>query len=107
MLIEFSGFLARFALVWLLVASCIPSAWSAGAAAGRLTASDALAATGRTARIESGQKFFAGAAYAGSQSCIDCHATQHADWKTTWHAKMSGGPVRTSFWAISTTGPFG
>lgn len=52
----------------------------------------ALAATGQTGRVASGQKFFGDATYAGSDSCKACHAKQHAEWQQTWHAKMERWP---------------
>lgn len=54
--------------------------------------SEALALTGKTARIESGQKFFADTKFTGSDSCKSCHEKQHADWSQSWHAKMERWP---------------
>lgn len=47
---------------------------------------------GQTGRVESGQKFFGDAKYAGSDSCKSCHEKQHAEWMNTWHAKMERWP---------------
>jgi predicted CXXCH cytochrome family protein len=53
---------------------------------------ETLAITGQSGRVESGQKFFGDAKYAGSDSCKTCHAKQHAEWTETWHAKMERWP---------------
>ena len=84
--------LARLA-AWLLVCAGISCAAAAAGSAPRVTPTSALEATGRTARVESGQKFFAGATYAGSDSCSNCHESQEIDWKKTWHAKMERWPT--------------
>src|SRR6266568_6143354 len=84
--------IGRLILACLLVLAGMSSALAAGGDAAQMTPSRALAVTGRSARVESGQKFFAGASYAGSESCVACHRQQHADWKNTWHAKMERWP---------------
>lgn len=43
-------------------------------------------------RVASGQKFFGDAKYVGSDTCMSCHAKQHAEWAATWHAKMERWP---------------
>lgn len=53
---------------------------------------EALSIAGQTGRVESGQKFFGDANYAGSDSCKSCHEVQHAEWMDTWHAKMERWP---------------
>jgi predicted CXXCH cytochrome family protein len=53
---------------------------------------DTLSIAGQTGRVESGQKFFGDARYAGSDSCRSCHEKQHAEWLETWHAKMERWP---------------
>lgn len=53
---------------------------------------ETLAITGQTGRVESGQKFFGDAKYAGSDSCKACHPKQQAEWTETWHAKMERWP---------------
>jgi predicted CXXCH cytochrome family protein len=53
-----------------------------------LTPAQTLSAGRATQRVESGQKFFGDARYAGSDSCKSCHEKQYAEWKNTWHAKM-------------------
>lgn len=53
-----------------------------------LTPTQTLSAGGTTQRVESGQKFFGDAKYAGSDSCKSCHEKQYTEWKNTWHAKM-------------------
>lgn len=74
-----------------LLAICI--AWPAQAMGqAPLKASEALALTGKTARVESGQKFFGDGKYAGSDSCKECHEKQHDDWAKSWHAKMERWP---------------
>lgn len=84
--------LARFA-AWLVAGAAVLLALGAAAAdAARMTAAGALAATGRTARVPTGQKFFEGARYASSEECINCHPTQHSHWKKTWHAKIKRLP---------------
>lgn len=57
-----------------------------------LKPSEALAQSGKTGRVDSGQKFFADGKYAGSESCKSCHEKQHGDWTKSWHAKMERWP---------------
>jgi predicted CXXCH cytochrome family protein len=92
MLIALSGILVRLALACLLVTASMPPALAAGKDAAQMTPSRALAATGRGPRIQSGQKFFGEASYAGSDACVICHEQQHASWSNTWHAKMERWP---------------
>lgn len=92
MLLSLSGPVARLTLACMLVAAWMPSTLAADRNAAQMTSSKALALTGRTARVESGQKFFGDAKYVGSESCVACHGKQHADWKNTWHAKMERWP---------------
>src|SRR5262245_19372142 len=42
------------------------------------------------ARLTSGEEFFKGATYVGSESCkgSGCHDQQLAEWRTTWHSKI-------------------
>ncbi len=44
------------------------------------------------ARVKSGQEFFKGAHYVGSQSCKTCHEQQYKEWQETWHSKMERWP---------------
>lgn len=44
-------------------------------------------------RITSGRDFFKDAKFVGSEACKGCHAEQHAEWATTWHAKMEQWPT--------------
>jgi predicted CXXCH cytochrome family protein len=53
-----------------------------------LTPVQTLSAARETPRVESGQKFFGDAKYAGSDSCKSCHEKQYGEWKATWHSKM-------------------
>jgi predicted CXXCH cytochrome family protein len=88
--------IARLAACLLVSGGLACAAIAAGDAA-RVTPSSALAATGRTGRVESGRKFFADARYAGSESCEICHERQHAQWNNTWHAKMGRWRPRPEF----------
>lgn len=77
-------------LLWIaLFAACQASA--ADTALAR-KASEALALTGKNARVESGKKFFGDTPYAGSASCKACHESQYQSWTTTWHSKMERWP---------------
>ncbi len=51
-------------------------------------AKDYFAAFRASERVSSGTEFFKGAHYVGSAACAGCHSAQHAEWSTTWHAKM-------------------
>ncbi|MFC5301841.1 ammonia-forming cytochrome c nitrite reductase subunit c552 [Azospira restricta] len=65
---------------------------AAGKETVKRTPIETLSIAGQTGRIESGQKFFGDAQYAGSDSCKSCHEMQHAEWRETWHAKMERWP---------------
>lgn len=43
-------------------------------------------------QLDSGQSYFKGAVFIGSESCKACHAEQYSEWKTTWHARMEQWP---------------
>ena len=43
-------------------------------------------------RVQSGQKFFKGAHYVGSETCKACHEQQYQEWRETWHSKMERWP---------------
>ena len=51
-----------------------------------------LGAVKPTKSIPSGAEFFKGAHYVGSKVCQTCHATQYAEWQSTWHANMIRKP---------------
>lgn len=85
---------ARLALVCLLSVSWSLATHAAGKETVKRTPIEALSISGQTARVESGQKFFGDAKYAGSESCKTCHEKQHAEWMDTWHAKMERWPSR-------------
>ncbi|WP_164844348.1 ammonia-forming cytochrome c nitrite reductase subunit c552 [Azoarcus sp. DN11] len=53
-----------------------------------LTPTETFSAAREAHRVESGQKFFGDAKYAGSDSCKSCHEKQYGEWKNTWHSKM-------------------
>lgn len=42
-----------------------------------------------TSKISSGQEFFKGADYAGSESCKSCHEKAYASWRNSWHSKAN------------------
>src|SRR5215813_8265808 len=46
------------------------------------------------ARVTSGEEFFKGATYVGSESCkgSGCHDQQLVEWRTTWHSKILTPP---------------
>jgi len=81
---------ARRTIRWVKVAAVAGLAALAqlGAAQPTLTPTQTLSAARPAPRVESGQKFFGDATYAGSDSCKSCHEKQYAEWKSTWHAKM-------------------
>lgn len=83
---------ARLALVCLLSVPWTLSAQMVGKETVKRSPIEALAITGQTTRVESGQKFFGDARYVGSDSCKSCHEKQHAEWAATWHAKMERLP---------------
>jgi predicted CXXCH cytochrome family protein len=43
-------------------------------------------------QVESGQQFFKGATFVGSQACTSCHQKEVAEWHQTWHSKMEQWP---------------
>lgn len=56
------------------------------------TATEAFDLVGKTARVESGRKFFGDARYSGSESCKVCHESQYQSWAASWHSKMERWP---------------
>lgn len=54
----------------------------------KVSPTETLSIKRETPRVESGQKFFGDAKYAGSDSCKSCHEKQYDEWKATWHSKM-------------------
>jgi formate-dependent nitrite reductase cytochrome c552 subunit len=40
------------------------------------------------ARVRSGQEYFEGATYVGSEGCKGCHDLQLDEWRKTWHSKI-------------------
>lgn len=84
---------AKLAWVCLLAVPLALSAQITGKETVRRSPIEALAITGQTNRVESGQKFFGDAKYTGSESCKACHDKQHAEWAQTWHAKMERWPT--------------
>jgi hypothetical protein len=51
---------------------------------------EAIEFLGQWTRVSSGQEFFAGATYVGSNSCggSGCHDQQLNEWRKTWHSKI-------------------
>jgi len=47
----------------------------------------------KIAQIQSGQEFFSGAHFVGSQACTGCHRKQVEEWRGTWHSKMEQWPT--------------
>src|SRR5712691_6869330 len=43
-------------------------------------------------RVTSGQDFFKGALYIGSEACKGCHDQQIDEWRKTWHSKILTTP---------------
>ncbi len=76
--------IGRYAIVAIGLAGLINPA----SAQTTLTPTQTLSAAREAHRVESGQKFFGDAKYAGSDSCKSCHEKQYGEWKATWHAKM-------------------
>jgi Cytochrome c554 and c-prime len=58
---------------------------------------EALEFLGQWNRVSSGQEFFAGATYVGSNSCggSGCHDQQLNEWRKTWHSKILRDPTET------------
>src|SRR3954463_7985519 len=58
---------------------------------------EAMKFLGEWTRVSSGQEFFAGATYVGSQACggSGCHDQQVSEWKQTWHSKIIRDPTET------------
>src|SRR5262249_34732666 len=79
-----------FALA-VIVICAVGSAWTQQASSD-ITPSQALDLLGKLAQVSSGQDFFRGATYVGSESCKACHEQQYADWKASWHSKMLRKP---------------
>ncbi len=76
-------------VVWSLAAISFPSF---GQQAQQLTPTETLTLLRSPHRVESGQKFFAGAKFVGAETCKSCHAKQYEEWASTWHAKMERWP---------------
>lgn len=87
------GRAARAVLIGVTAILLSFSVQAAGTATAKRTPAEAYAVSGQTGRVVSGEKFFAGATYVGSESCKSCHEQQHADWSGTWHAKMERWPT--------------
>jgi hypothetical protein len=53
---------------------------------------EAMRFLGEWTRISSGQEFFEGAHYVGSQACggSGCHDQQVSEWRKTWHWMRPG-----------------
>jgi predicted CXXCH cytochrome family protein len=62
-----------------------PLMWSTASASSAVTLPMAPAKS----KISSGQEFFKGATYAGSESCKSCHEKAYASWKDSWHSKAN------------------
>lgn len=84
---------ARAILIGVAAISLPFAVQAAGKETTKRTPVETLGISGQTGRIESGQKFFGDAKYAGSDSCKSCHEIQHAEWSETWHAKMERWPT--------------
>ena len=58
---------------------------------------EAIEFLGQWTRLSSGQEFFAGATYVGSNSCrgSGCHDQQLSEWRKTWHSKILRDPTET------------
>jgi predicted CXXCH cytochrome family protein len=81
--------LIRACAVWSLAVIGFPTF---GQPAPQLSPAETLLALRAAGRVESGQKFFAGAKPVGSETCKSCHARQYEEWAATWHAKMERLP---------------
>ena len=57
-------------------------------------AKEAMDFLGTWARIMSGEEYFKGATYVGSDGCkgSGCHDQQIQEWRTTWHSKILTPP---------------
>lgn len=83
---------ARTASICLLAVLGATQTQAAGKETVKRTPIEAIAISGETGRVESGQKFFGDAKYTGSDSCKSCHEKQYMEWTETWHAKMERWP---------------
>ncbi len=45
------------------------------------------------AQVQSGQEYFSGAHFVGSEACSGCHQKQVEEWRRTWHSKMEQWPT--------------
>src|SRR5262245_23530089 len=43
-------------------------------------------------RVTSGEEYFKGATYVGSEGCKGCHDQQLEEWRKTWHSKILTAP---------------
>jgi predicted CXXCH cytochrome family protein len=82
---KFSGKIISIFLVTALVGIALP-AW-----AGQETAAQNmdLPTAPTQSTIDTGHKFFTGAAYAGSKSCKNCHRKAYENWQKSWHSKAN------------------
>jgi predicted CXXCH cytochrome family protein len=55
--------------------------------------SDVVGLLERATQVNSGQEFFKGATYTGSQVCTGCHQKEVEEWHNTWHSKMEQWPT--------------
>ena len=82
----------RSTLPLLVLLAALPLASQAEKAKPARSATEALALTGKTARVESGKKFFGDTLFAGSGSCKGCHESHYQSWRASWHSKMEQWP---------------
>ena len=53
---------------------------------------EAMDFLGSWARVSSGQDYFKGATFVGSEGCKGCHDQQIGEWRQTWHSKILTTP---------------
>jgi predicted CXXCH cytochrome family protein len=63
-----------------------PLAWSSSSTSSAVVLP---VASGKAQTISSGQKYFEGATYAGSESCRSCHEKAYTSWQNSWHSKAN------------------
>src|SRR5262249_14596724 len=98
MAVNFRSVIAFLACISMLRLACPVSVQPPASAVHRLhlakDGKEAMDFLATCARVTSGEEYFKGATYVGSESCkgSGCHDQQLAEWRTTWHSKILTPP---------------
>jgi formate-dependent nitrite reductase cytochrome c552 subunit len=96
MVIEFRIFSSAVSCIFALSFAHLASAQSVAQAINRpylaKDAKEAIDFLGTWPRIRSGEEYFNGATYVGSEGCKGCHDQQLQEWRKTWHSKILTAP---------------